>query len=255
MTVGWLCESIRVTALWATPDDVSELLTWKSVIGADPEQRETQPRIGTVREVGPIWGGVASLEFRASPGRADWVVAPAIPPDIQLAGLPSLGEVEDIIQRFAALIIDAIARSYSAPRFAFGLVALHPQPNRDASYGELIDLLRFAALTLEGASDFSYQINRMRPSVAVSGLSINRLSRWACVTFQGLRMQFSMSPAGSADGTVISNKSQPMFATRVEFDINTAADWRETIPTAARKTLLDELTGMSLELLEKGDIP
>jgi hypothetical protein len=231
------------------------LLTWNAVIGSDPEQRETQPRIGTVREVGPIWGGLAALEFRASPGRADWVVAPVIPPDIQLTGLPTLGEIEETVQKFGKLIFDAVAQSYSAPRFAFGVVALHSQPSKEASYVELTDLLRIASLQLEGASDFSYQINRMRPSKAVSGLSINRLSRWASVAFQGLRMQLSMFPTGSADGTVTSRQSPPVHATRAEFDINTAADRREPIPTSARKSLLDELAELSLELLEKGDVP
>jgi len=255
VTVAWLCESVRLTALWGTPDDVSKLLTWNAIIGSDPEQQETQPRIHTVREVGAIWDGSASLEFRASPGRADWIVAPVIPADIQLATWPNLGRVEEIAERFSEFIFGAVARVYSAPRFAFGLIALHPQPSREASYAELTNLLRISSLQREGASDFVYQINRARPSKSVPGLSINRVSRWASVVSQGLRMQFSMSPVGVADGAVASTQTPPTHATRAELDMNTAADRRDPIPATGRAPLLRELAGLSLELLETGDVP
>jgi hypothetical protein len=49
----WLCESIRVSALGGAPELVSEH-DWKAVMGSDPEQRETPPRLGTVREIGPV---------------------------------------------------------------------------------------------------------------------------------------------------------------------------------------------------------
>jgi len=254
METAWLCESIRVSALWRAPEDVSSLLDWKTVIGSEPEQRETQPRFGTVREVGPVWGGVAALEFRSSPGRADWVLTPVIPPDIQLPGIPNLGDVADTTQKFRNLIFEHFARAYAAPRFAFGLVALHQQPTKKASYLELAELLGNASLRLSAASDFMYQINRPRASKSVRGLTINRLSRWTSVGVQGLRLQITASPSTSPE-TSVSPASPGLHATRVELDINSSFERHDTISAELRGPLLDEFIELAGELLSSGDVP
>jgi hypothetical protein len=254
MESTWLCESIRVSALWRTTEDVSGLLTWQTVVGSEPEQRETQPRFGTMREVGPVWGGVAALELRASPGRADWTLSPIVPLDVHLSAIPNIGSVTDTIPKFRDLIFDQVTGSYPASRFAFGLVALHQQPTVEASYKELAELLRNASLLLSGTSDFNYQINRPRKSKSMEGLPINRVSRWSSMAMHGLQLQVSVPPGSSPDG-LISTQSPVLHATRVELDINSSIEWRDAIPAPVRSPLLDELVELAGELLTAGDVP
>jgi hypothetical protein len=237
------------------PTDVSAALTWKNVGGSEPEHRETQPRVGTVREVGPIWGGGAALEFRASPGRADWLISPAIPADIQTATYPNLGEIGEAVGKFRELVFAVAANAYDAPRYAVGLVALHLNPSKEASYNELSGLLQNASLRLEGASDFSYQINRPRVSRALNGLKINRLSRWSSSAFFGLQVQLSVPLGGEVPGSVTGHARELVHATRVDIDINCPADRAEPIPSAARLPLLEELAQLALELPQTGDVP
>jgi hypothetical protein len=97
------------------------------------------------------------LELRASAGRADWVLAPVIPPDIQLPTIPNVGSVTEAIRNFRDLIFAHVTRSYSASRFAFGIAAFHQQPTGAASYEELAALLHSPALLAPGTSDFVYR--------------------------------------------------------------------------------------------------
>jgi hypothetical protein len=249
----WLCESIRVSALGRAPELVSEL-DWKAVMGSDPEQRETQPRLGTVREIGPVLGGAAVLEFRASAGRVDWALAPIIPPDIQLPTIPNVGSVTEAIRNFRDLIFEHVTRSYAASRFAFGMAAFHQQPTGGASYEELAALLHNAALLAPGTSDFVYQINRPRNSKSVNGLVVNRLSRWSSIAVHGLRLQIT-APLSNLPESLLSSSSPTLQATRAEFDINSSAERREPIPAEMRRLLLDEFVELAEELLSAGDVP
>lgn len=252
MTTSWQCESVRLSALWASPDDVSGLLNWEAVTGVQPEQRETQPRLATHREVGTVWDG-AILDWRASPGRADWIVAAAIPRDMQLAEIPSLGSIETVIGKFSTLLFDCVATAYRAPRLAFGLVATCPLPTKEASYALLSTMLPSARL--EGASEFTYQINRPRKSKSIDGLLINRLSRWTAAAVVGLRMQVTSPGTGPSDGVVSTVRLPLNYTTRVELDINSDADHRTPILADMSRPLFDEFVELSIELLGKGDVP
>src|SRR5882757_5431209 len=139
----WVCQAIRLTALWPTPQDTSGLSTWKEVIGSEPETREEQSRLGMIREIGPIWEDMTPCvaEHRSSPGRVDWSISPTVYPDVQLTAFPNLGPIRSVADRFAQLVFEPAARRYAAPRFAIGLVALHHHASKEASYAELTQLL------------------------------------------------------------------------------------------------------------------
>ncbi len=250
----WLCESLRLSALWPTHDPASGTLNWQAIVGSDPEQREVQPRLGTTREVGSIWDGRASLEYRASPGRVDWAVTPILPAEMVLVEPPNLGEVKTETQKFAELLFGAVASSYNAPRFALGIVAACPQATNADSYTHLAQLLRIEPDHLKGASDFHYQINRPRPSTTAKGMSINRVSRWSAMATLGLRMQFEVSPTSQPQSSV--RTTQPtVYATRAELDINSPAEWRNSIEERYRRPLLEEFANLACEILDRGDVP
>ena len=244
----WLCEYLRFSALWTEPSDAAARLKWDAVVGRPPEQREEQPRIGTIREVGPVGDGLAGLELRLSPGRADWLLSPALPPDVQLTTLPNLGGIEDVLEGFRGLVFARAAAAYEAPRFALGAVVLHPA-DRDASYAELAQLVPQMKGHLAGASDFIFQINRPRRSRVIPDVLINRLTRWTSVSFASVRVSLS------SQGEVTQRPAQPLSATRVEIDVSTAADRQTPIPEPARAPLFNELATIMIEIVYAGDVP
>ena len=68
----------------------------------------------------------------------------------------------------------------SLRRLAFGAVLLHPAENRVEGYRKIQPYLQHVTMQPEESSDFLYQINRPREAeVAISGLQINRVSKWS----------------------------------------------------------------------------
>ena len=129
------------------------------MVGAPPEVREEQPRQGTARTAGPVNGGRAMLELRTSPGRVDWMLVPNDSDNVTYAAqFPNVGTVIEVTQLIDAMLFEKAAQAYDVPRFAVGIVALHPSDNRDASYAELTELLKSIRPNLDGASDFSFQV-------------------------------------------------------------------------------------------------
>jgi hypothetical protein len=248
MTTAWLCESVRVTALWPMPEPVGSDLTWEAVAGAPPELKEDHPRRGTHRERGPLDEERAILELQTAPGRVDWLLTAPLDAMVTevVSSFPSIGSPKDALSLFEATVFNKAARAYSAPRFALGLVATRPATDLDAAHSELAKLLVSMKPKLSGAHDFLYQINRPRPSLSISGLGVNRLSRWSAVLATSVVLQ--TTGAASAARSVIAG-------TRVELDMNSAADRTQPIPEPSRVPLLKEFAQLALEILERGDIP
>jgi len=192
------------------------------------------------------------LELRTSPGRVDWMLAPPMSDNVaDVAQFPNVGTVTEAAQIIDAMLLEKAALAYEVPRFAIGIVALHPSDNRDASYAELTGLLRSIRPNLDGASDFSYQVNRPRPSVTLPGVRINRLSRWSTAALTGLRL--SILSVQSAASQATQHRTKAIYATRVELDLNTPADRAETLPKPNRLPLLRELVQLGLEIIDTGD--
>lgn len=219
-------------------------------MGRAPDQREEQLRIGAVREAGPVADGLGNLELRLSPGRADWLLGPSIPPDVQVTAIPNLGDVESALARFGELVFARAAAAYEAPRFALGVIVMQPAESKEASYAELGKLVPQMRDYLGGASDFVYQINRPRRSRVFPEMMLNRLTRWSSVSLTGVQVFVALTP----EGQVTRRPERPILATRVEMDVNTAADWPTPIPRDVREPLLRELLGLSLEIVSRGDV-
>jgi hypothetical protein len=250
----WLCESVRLTALWQTPENFASSLQWETVVGAPPEIKEDQPRRGVSRQAGPINEGSATLEVQSAPGRVDWVMAPVLTGTaLEVSTFPNIGLPEDALGKFETLLFEKAMHVYGAPRLALGVIAIRPAPDRDASYAELSALLKSIHPDFSGASEVIFQINRPRLSLTLPGLTLNRLSRWSSIAFAG--MQFVLSAAPGMSGTAAHRFSKPLNGVRAELDLSSAADRAEEIPAATRVPLLREFCRLALEILEKGEIP
>jgi hypothetical protein len=250
----WLCESLRLSALWHLPTGAESALSWEAVVGLPPETSESQPRQGTNRSTGPVKGDTAILELRTAPGRADWLLVPVIGPgSLDQPTFPNIGPVDEVLRFFDGLLFSKAAGAYPAPRFGLGVTGLHMAADRDASYAELTSLLKTISPKLEGAVEFLYQINRPRQSTVVAGLMINRLSRWSSIAFGGVRLAFAMPSSGKE--SPLPQSIKPLNATRVDLDINSTVDRHEPVPAAQREALLRELARLGPEILRSGDTP
>lgn len=254
MTSPWLCDSLRLSALWRAPTGAESTLSWEAVAGGTPETQDSQPRQGTTRVVGPIGDGARSLERRTFPGRVDWLMLPYYTPAMlfDLArSIPSIGQVSEALQLFDALLFEKAADAYEAPRLALALTAIHPATDRDASYAELKTILSTISPDLNGATDFHYQINRPRPSTVLGGVAINRLARWSSVVMAGVTMVPILSP--TSPGVTSQVQSPAVNATRIELDLSTSIDRELVLPREARAPLLREMAALAAETVRDGD--
>ena len=254
MSDPWLCESLRLTALWRAPSGAESTLSWEALVGAAPETRESQPRQGTTRDAGPIGDGSKTLELRTAAGRVDWLLLPTVNPTVLLdlsRSIPSLGEVEQAIQIFDALLFEKAANAYAAPRLAIAVTANHRATDRNASYAELEDILSTISPKLEGASDFQYQINRPRASAVAADVTINRLARWGSVVMAGVSILPPMLQ--QLPGVLSQFQSPQVHATRIELDISTSVDRDSELPLEIRVPLMREMAASALEIIRNGD--
>lgn len=255
MSNPWLCDSLRLSAIWRSPAGVESTLPWDAVAGAVPETRDSQPRQGTARDAGPIGDGAKSLELRTSPGRIDWLLLPTLSlpmlTDVSRS-IPNVGEIGEALQFFDALLFEKASVAYATPRLALGVTALHVTADRDASYSELKSILSTISPNLDGSSDFLYQINRPRGSLVVPGVAINRLARWGAVVMAGVTVLPNIVPQAVAG--VISQIQTPMAnATRLELDLSTSAERESELPLESRVRLLREMADLAMQVIKHGD--
>jgi hypothetical protein len=105
-------------------------------------------------------------------------------------------------------------------------------------------------LDAEGSSDFLYRINRRRLSQSgIENLQINRLSTWsvARAEYQAFALESGGIPR------VI--RGEPIFACRVELDVNTAAEFEGKLLPDQSLKIFTELIELAHEILLEGDRP
>jgi hypothetical protein len=156
--------------------------------------------------------------------------------------------VGDLWDGFGAL--DGVVNNWlgSAPplsRLALGAVLHHPAENSAAAHRALNELLSGVSIPEEGVSDFLYQINRPRQSTVEHGLVLNRLSKWS-VAGMLLKLQTE------GQGKTIVLKTQ-LVACRLELEVSTDAERDE--PLTDILALWRELSGLALEIAQKGNVP
>lgn len=246
---AWQAESLRLTAFPTPAAEFAEPSWWKNLVGEPPEKRLSTPRTSSLQEQGPFAGG--TLVLTVNPLRIDWALRPTQEEtQSEPQAFLTISSFTESLARFSALIGRWFDEQMCPPlkRLALGAVLVLPVASLRQGYEQLSEYLPAVKLSIDGSSDFFYQINRPRVSKSgVHNLNINRLSRWSVFTWQAALL-------GIIPGAVETKISRPDFACRLELDINTAADFVGTLPDEQRGKILEELGLFALEIVQKGDI-
>ncbi|WP_350404316.1 hypothetical protein ABCR88_07650 [Pseudomonas sp. W17] len=177
-TTAWTTETIRFTLL-GVPEGVK--VSWQSIVGEEPESVTNRPAQRLSIQEGPFQGG--RLVITSHPGRVDISLA-AVPTNPE--SHPTLGyfaEVSGIFEERLSLI-----KFPTVARLAMG-VTLNVFPESleksNLMFRELVPGLDFG----NDASDLMVQVNRVKKFPKISGMVMNRLSKWSQLLSQTVQYQ------------------------------------------------------------------
>lgn len=235
---SWKFENLRLTAF--TPEVLASNLAdnwWKEHTGTEAESISSKPALGFYSVEGRIDN--ARLQIVVNPGRVDWLMTPEASPENPF---PDLGTYEQNEDRFLKRVISwSNSLNFLVSRLAFGLVVRNPAADRISAYKTLASMLHSVNIDAEGSTDFMYQINRARQSNVVPGLTVNRLGKWHAIVM------------GIVNTTTFKKAGQEEHYARIEIDVNTMKNSDLDLAKSAPR-LINELLGLSKEIIEKGDI-
>ena len=244
----WQAQSLRVSAFPSPSATISQPKWWSELLGTEPEVRNLRPARGEHVESGPFDKG--NLTLQVNPIRIDWFLT--VNQKAVLDEIYYLGAFQGIGDTFIKLMAEWLALAGAPPiqRLAFGAILNQPVDGREEGYKLLSKYLPNVQLSPE-STDFLYQINRPRKSNVpdMTTHSINRLSKWSCVSIHRTLIQ-SLS-----DGTTASNPiGKAGYACNLELDMSTAADFKEKLPQQALGQIVRELYDLGVEVAARGDI-
>ena len=244
----WQVESLRMSAFPAHGSLVNPEGWWRSVCAQEPETQVIRAQIGERQEQGTCQG--AMLTLRAQQIRVDWTFTPVAPESESRIGFLTIGQFGETCSRFSELMQRWIPLSPPLNRIAFGVFVLLPVSGHAEGYKRLARYLPVVKLDAGGSSEFLYRINRRRLSKSgIKDLQINRLSTWSL-----LRAEYravSLDPGV----TVQVAQGEPMFACRVELDVNTIAGFNGILIPEQSLVVFRELVDLAREIVSDGDRP
>lgn len=198
--ISWQTESVRLSLLGCA--DVSGKFTFLALTGKQPESVTSRPAQQIHSEEG-IWEG-GQLVISSQPGRMD-ITLNALPSDP--AAMPTLGEAQGVVQRFdKALANMAFPQSV---RLAAG-VKLNLYPD-DLAHSTRMLKSFLPQMDFGDATDIILQLNTPKKFPKLSGLVMNRLTKWSQLVAH--TVQFS-------DNTALSNFQMQLL--QLECDFNTS---------------------------------
>jgi hypothetical protein len=246
----WQARSLRVTAFPSPSAKIGEPKWWRELLGTDAETRNQRPSRGELTEQGPFDTGLLTLNIM--PVRLDWTLSSK--PDLESddGGIPTLGGFQETGDKFMKLMAEWLGLATTAPlqRIAFGAILDQPVRDTEEGYKLLARYLPSVQLSTD-STDFFYQINRPRElkSSQTEKLSVNRLSKWSCVSLRRGLFQYSLD--GTQNTSVL---GETTYACSVELDISTSADFKGELPQQALVQILREQYDLGKEIAAKGDI-
>jgi hypothetical protein len=243
---AWHVESTRVTAFASDVVAVENLSWWDEIVGVPPETVVSHPKTGQYQTHGDFEGRRIGLQIQ--PGRIEWNANPILKGEDEPSSLQTLGPFRDAIAFFSKVVAAWLPLAPPLNRLAFGAVLLQPVESAPAGYALIQKYLEATTrIDLKEASDFFFQINRPRRSrTEVTGLRVNRLTRWAVQVAQ--RMTLTLG-AGGPETRTLGQET----ACRLELDINTAPDFG-VLPANQLGAILQELMNFGSEIAQRGDI-
>ena len=238
----WQVESFRVTCFPSSATEFNAANWWQDVVGEQPENTVVRARDGFRQDEGNFNGRKVVLGIQ--PIRIDWLMG-SKGEENEL----TISSFQDSLDSFLELMSRWFKISPPLRRLAFGVILALPVNDRRSGYEFIANYLPDVKLDPVRSSDFLYQINRLRNSQLVSGLEINRLSKWSVVK-QGLA-RVDLLP----EARVSLFPSSDTFSCRSELDINTSADYKNDLPVDKLTNVFLELVDLAKEIALKGDIP
>ncbi len=247
---AWHAEQLRLTVF--TTVDVPERLMewWQGTVGNPPEETTSNVKKGLSEASGPYAAGKLTLRFE--PGRADWLLTPSVEAEEVpiLQSPPKIGELYPALEAFTDLTLRWLARRDELPqvtRMAFGAVLTHQEDDRQSGYQRLPDYVPVEVNP--GASDFLFQINYPAPSsTGIVGLVINRLSKWSVAAFRRVAFR-AVAGAGVPQSIVL---AEPVYAFRLELDVNTAPDFQGELAADRLGDIYRELVSAGSQIARVG---
>lgn len=248
---SWMVQLLRISAFPIAGVPVADPTSWwETTIGSAPDSMTNKPKEGLVQLNGQI-DETAQLVLSCQPDRIDWQLSPIEPTDLP-PDYPAIDNFETALPKF----IDIINRWLEQPRpefqrIAFGAILVKQVSNRVSGYSEIAKYLPAVKIDAEGSTDFSYTINRPRPStLAIEGLTINRLSKWGVAVFKMFKL-----PMIASEGIklIMHAADKETYLCRLELDINTTTDIAK-LPNEQIKEIFAELVNLAKEIAAQGDV-
>ena len=217
--------------------------TWTRVIEKQPDQIIVDPKSSSERVLGE--DEEYKVTFSIELGRLDWSIFHAA--DENILTLDLRANLDSSIKKLQTVVSKWLQVDFPGVyRVAFGATLLCETQGKVQSYDALSKLVPVKIDSKE-SSDFSYKINRPRPSKNIEGLKINRLSQWSSGRFDVKAF------TGDAEHELELTASTK-FVVRLELDINNVPDFNRTLSTEQISTLFEEEIELGVEIAANGDI-
>ncbi|EOL9069715.1 hypothetical protein ACOZ12_001627 [Cronobacter turicensis] len=223
----WKAEGMRFS-LFTNVETVGHDVWWTSFTDLVPATTTHRPAISEYVYNGEFAQGI--LDLRVLPDRIDWIYspAPAVVPD-----MPSIG----LFHEQSTIFINSLRKWLNAfnghyTRAAFSTTILNDTKDRSSGYEVLNHLLPFMPLSAGDWQDFFLQFNKpiTVTSPSQDEVKLNRLINYSVAKFQIMTInKAAFTPV---------NKHY----TRVEFDINTIADYTYDFDKHHIEELVSSLT-------------
>lgn len=243
----WKVQSVRCTAFPFEDSSFDPANWWADVTGEQPDQVTTKPSEGSYLAQGDQNNG--SLQLSVELVRIQWTLGPS-PSQEQddTWQVPTIGDMAQI-SWFVQLVKKWLAVAPPMSRLAFGTVLLDVVDEVKDGYARLDKLLPSISIDSDKMRDFLYQVNRRRGSEKSAGVDVNRLSKWSVASISPMTIQIQ-----GGQSLVRSKAGDPVFATRLELDINNVPAAEHSFEGNAAIKLFDELVELGLEISDNGDI-
>ncbi len=242
--ITWETEILRFTGFPLPSVDITQATWWTELFDQPPDTEIFKSKVNTKHIEGELDNSKLILEL--SPQRLDLLLtvndqrSPIISQNSIGVFSNKLTEFSDLIFRWFAL--GSIPDFH---RLAFGGVLILPVKDKATGYQIIGNFLQYVQID-PGSSDFLYQINRPRLSRSnIPNLYINRLSKWSVAK----SIQIQIAP------NIRIEAGLEEFACRLEFDINTSAEFNEEINPEQSRLIFLELVDLAIEISQNGDIP
>ena len=249
----WLVGKLRLTVFLHAATQLPTVQSWwAGLTGTEPETQTAKPKSGTHQSTGLIQykDKKFTLELTTKPDRVDWILKPLSIGDEE--AVPTLGHYCELSPYFNDLMGRWLGDAQvSIRRMAYGVVLLLHVDNKVSGYKEISKYLPTVQIDPVGSSDFQYTINRRRGSDIVTGMEINRLSKWDVPEFTKVLVE-----RNSAGAEIIHHGiTCSSISCSLELDISTHSTRKEEIPVDKQVDVFNELVDLGNEIAEKGDIP